>query len=157
MKRLSELEKTIYRQWDIINIYKAIVDKYSDSNNSIDLSKEDILNYVLDVNPLFKYYRKERFYGLKESKETYQFIFNFSVKSNFVEPIVYCRSEYNDFEIGGSLINVCRLLRMQDDSPAVDLLPYPVFNTEIEFKKLIGDLYGVYSDMCISVLKSNKS
>lgn len=107
---------------------------------------ETIESICKDLNPNFKYNKKESFFGLKEKIEGFEFILNFCFQYGVVETIIFAKHINTDQKFGGALAAVFQKLKKNGQIKNDYETRYPLFHNESELKDITTIYYSIYED-----------
>jgi hypothetical protein len=107
---------------------------------------ETIENICKDLNPNFKYNKKESFFGLKEKSDGFEFILNFCFQYGVVETIIFAKFIDTGQKYGGALFAVFQKLEKNGLIKNNFDTRYPLFQNEDQLMEITKIYYSIYQD-----------
>lgn len=113
-----------------------------------DYSNKEVLKIIESFGYSVKYDKRESFFGIKESINTYQFCFNINCKYGIVELIWDVIKEDKRLTLGGPWGLIGDLL-IGDECD----IKKPAFRNYEDLKEILKDAFSIYEDFKQELLK----
>lgn len=130
---------------NILKRYKELSEKYSKKKESITFDEDKFIVFLKYLEPNFNKNKKEKFYGLKEQMDHFEFRFNIDIKFGVVESIIWSKDLNTDNHFGGPLNRIIKQIqKLNNETPTT--IKYPSYSSNECLKEIILVLYHIYED-----------
>lgn len=109
-----------------------------------------------NLNPKFKYNKKETFFGLKEKSEGFEFILNFCFQYGVVETIIFAKCIDSGQMYGSVLAEIFQILKKDGLIDNDFDVRYPLFQNESQLIDITKIYYSIYEDFKSYLLNDKK-
>jgi hypothetical protein len=96
-----------------------------------DYSNEEVIQVFKRLGYQYRFYKSEKFFGLKESYNSYEFVFNISLRYGRIELIWSLKKDNEKIRIGGPWNRIIKLLGENNLE-----IKYPTFGNYNELEEL---------------------
>ncbi len=141
--------KPILEDINFLSRYKKLNQRFPLSNEAFEnYSNEEVLKIFDSLGYNFKYAKKEKFFGLKESINGFDFTFNISCKCGVLEFIWGLTKDGERFTMGGPWGLIGDLLVHGNCS-----IKDPSFKSYAELKEILAEALMIYEDFKKRVIR----
>jgi hypothetical protein len=138
-----------------INFLGRYVDIYKSSLKSMDhpfesYSNDKAIQIFDNLGYRFRFYKTEKFFGLKESHNDYEFIFNISLRYGKLELIWGLKKSDQKIRLGGPWNVIVKLMGRSDLG-----IKKPAFSNYKELEDLLRQAFSLYEDFKKEVICSS--
>ena len=121
---------------------------------SVNLKSQETI--CKDLNPKFKYNKKESFFGLKEKYDGFEFIINFCFQYGVVETIIFAKCLDTGQMYGSVLAEIFQVFKKNGLIDNDFDIRYPMFQNEAQLIELTKVYYSIYEDFKSYLLNDKK-
>lgn len=135
---------------------KNLREIYNSSSGYESVRLESIETICKDLNPHFKYNKKESFFGLKEKSEGFEFILNFCFQYGVVETIIFAKVIDTGQKYGSVLAEILQMFKKNGLLENDFDVKYPLFQNEAQLIEITKIYFSIYEDFKSWLIDNNK-